>query len=170
MPWNDLTDTDLAAGKPLKQSVMRAFRDNDITNSDKPVHLEIDEGESAGTSYGSSVGTYYVYVPEDGRNLRIPGALWAAAGTGYCKAVWQLDQSPTGTQSYEVSGTATSKGSPGGSAAVELVLSGLHQISGVDDARGQVVQIDFYFKNSVNSTQTDFENTDWYPPRFSYEY
>lgn len=168
--WTDVSDTTLSAGKPLKQSLWREMRDNDKANAVKPLRLDIDESNgSVGTSYGSSEGTYYVYVPNDAVVLNIPVALWTASGTATAKATIQLTSGASGSaDSNEPTSTATAKGSPSGSADVTLTFSDLTSVSG-DDLRGQEAKVDIFLKHSAGGVQVDIESTDWTPAHFAAE-
>lgn len=168
MTWTDIADGTLAAGKPLKtDSVMKALRNNDEANSDKPIYLRVDVTNSPATTYGAAVATIYAYVPKDAKQLRIRAALWAASGTVTGKFRVQKLTAPSGNVEVEASSTATARGNPGGTADKTWQFTDLTNVSG-DDLRGQDIKIELFLKHSVGGVSCDIESTlGWPASRYS---
>lgn len=165
--WTDIADGSIAPGEPLKTGLMTDFRDNDEANSSKPLYLPLNYTKSsAPASYpGTADTSYYTFLPEDCKVLRVRGALWAASGTGYCKVRVEKMTGAAGYVEQEQSSTATAKGTPGGTSDKTWTLSGLDNVSG-QDLRGQDVKVSLFFKHSVGSVAVDVESVEW-PPSYT---
>ena len=168
MTWTDIADGTIAAGKPIKtDSVMKALRNNDEANTDKPVYLRVDVTNTPGTAYGAAVATIYAYVPKDSKQLRIRAAEWAASGTVTGKFRVQKLSGAAGNVEVEVASTATARGNPGGSADKTWQFTDLTNVSG-DDLRGQDIKIELFLKHSAGGVSCDVESTlGWPSSRFS---
>lgn len=167
MTWTDILDAVIAAGKKITTGLMTDLRDNDEANSDKPQYIPVDVTAAAcPTTYpGSPQATYYTYIPEDGKTLRVRAALWTTGGTSTAKFRVQKRTAPSGyVESDEQTSTAAAKGSVGGSADKTWTVADLTNVSG-DDLRGEEVQVDVYLKNSTAAQTVDIEAVSWAPSR-----
>ena len=168
MTWTDIADGTIAAGKPLKtDSVMKALRNNDEANSDKPIYLRVDVTNTPATTYGAAVATISAYVRKDAKQLRTRAAMWAVSGTVTGKFRVQKLTAPSGSVEVEASSTATARGVPAGSADKTWQFTDLTNVSG-DDLRGQDIKIELFLKHSAGAVSCDVETTlGWPASRYS---